>query len=996
MENYDVQAQDMQYFVGSGFCEFIHKLKENNRLSVLEDYFPDHTDANKNRWNIEKAKVVLKLLESKNKDEVDKVLSFLDHSECGWQGGKYILNNNCLRHERRCRKNFQIDNTPEMTEKVFSDMEGIFLNKKYGGITTYLFGYCIAAVFSSRLKQEGLRIPYLLQVSCERNSTIYRIIHEIVHLCDVNTGLFKNCCVDYDYGYCECDHVTVFPSQMPNNVLDSWCYYRDIPVVVDGYENEKYYNNLLRETANIPGRTQKISIKDRFSVLPIFICSNIKSSFRNVFSIDLTGLDIEDDYMELFDSNKQRLASWIFELVTDANSYFTQRNTMTDRIQHRTEEERPFFDNISKHIEDLRKEYRDYINLTVSDVSNIGYITYFFSHLLDVFRRSIRLNEETEFEYRGKYGKQNLGRLMSGIKGEVTKTLFEFHNDCSPALCNKVNIRVNHSDSKESESIKRKGMRYAKDIVKYYKSFGALINILPDPEYKDERYVFSIKLLPGVDKNLIGRYIDEVRRSIGVQFLFHDISNSSIKLIASEKPLKENSLLKMLESQEFKENKMDIPYAVGYDMMGKMVIADVAEFPHLLIGGTSGCGKSSAIHSLLMSIVYKQPADKVKLLLLDFGASRLNMFESVPHMLIPGKTIRDIAEGKQCMLKLQEEMERRSEILDSVDARSYEKQLGKWPSIICVIDEFPAFVRQSKENNDNGRLSAVIEDLLARARKVKIHLVLSAQDATQGGIDIKNTNLAAGIAFRCTSWHNSKAIIGDTVAVNLSGKGAMYFKSEQYEGLVRLQGSYMPPEEIMDMLDAMDFSSNNIKEKYDAVGFELGESKEDVQSETANVSGGEEDSEEQHLVKIVEWICNDKKENISNKQLKDNFEMGYDRANRFLRLLEGAEIVSAQRKGTKLPRIVNLDKAEEFLKGYNLACNNAEEDLPHLPVEVDAEPIPEDNMDTTVESVDNQERKDDTPVDRMSQSEWEGKLKLNPDVMKHFSDCRKYRKRPVH
>ena len=520
----------------------------------------------------------------------------------------------------------------------------------------------------------------------------------------------------------------------------------------------------------------------------------------------------------------------------------------------------------------------------------------------------------------------------------------------------------------------------------------------PDTEYKDGRYVFSIKLLPGVNKNLLGRYIDEVRRSIGVQFLFLDISASSIKLIASDRPLSENSLLKILESQEFKESKMDIPYAVGYDMMGEMVIADVAGFTHLLIGGTSGCGKSSAIHSLLMSIVYKQPADKVKLLLLDFGASRLNMFENVPHMLVPGKTVRDIAEGWQCMFKLQEEMERRLEILDSIDTRSYEKQLGRWPSIVCVIDEFPAFIRQSAEKKESGKLSAVIEDLLARARKVNIHLVLSAQDTTQSSIEIKNTNLAAGIAFRCTNWHTSKAIIGDTVATELSGKGAMYFKCDQFEGLKRLQGSYMLPEEIMDTLDAMDFGDSNFKGKYEKVIFEIDTIKKESQSDTAYASEGEEDRDEQLLVGIVEWIWKSKRENISNKQIKDNFKMGYDRANGFLRLLEGAEIVSAQRKGTKLGRTVDLEKAEDFLRGHGCLDDNEEGDLPQIQNGADAEPepIPEENSITTVGPVDVQEAKDDNPVDITPLSEWIKRIKKDGNSVKTYSKHHKCRKRPAH
>jgi len=126
----------------------------------------------------------------------------------------------------------------------------------------------------------------------------------------------------------------------------------------------------------------------------------------------------------------------------------------------------------------------------------------------------------------------------------------------------------------------------------------------------------------------------------------------------------------MLESAQFKESKLEIPYAVGYDIMGEMVIADVAGFPHLLIGGVTNSGKSSAIHSLLMSIVYKQPADKVKLLL-NFGASGLKMFDKVPHMLRPTIRASEIEKGRQCILWLQKEMDNRLKKKDSMEKRMF-------------------------------------------------------------------------------------------------------------------------------------------------------------------------------------------------------------------------------------------------------------------------------------------------------------------------------------
>ena len=225
---------------------------------------------------------------------------------------------------------------------------------------------------------------------------------------------------------------------------------------------------------------------------------------------------------------------------------------------------------------------------------------------------------------------------------------------------------------------------------------------------------------------LLGRHADEVRRLLEVEVLTFDLTPHSIRLIVSEKPLHENSLIKILESQDFKESQMEIPYAVGYDVMGEMVIADVAQFPHLLVGGTSGSGKSSALFSLIMSIVYKQPPDKVKLLLFDFGGSDLKTFDKVPHMLQPTIRVHEIERGRQCILWLQGEMERRLKEKDSLDEGVFIEQFKRWPSIVCVIDESPVFIQGLTNGRGNKKSSAVIEDLLARARKVKIHLVLGS------------------------------------------------------------------------------------------------------------------------------------------------------------------------------------------------------------------------------------------------------------------------------
>ncbi len=110
-------------------------------------------------------------------------------------------------------------------------------------------------------------------------------------------------------GYCDYEYMTVYPNQSVDKSLGDLLYCRDIPVVIDGYENEKFYSALLRETANISGKVKPLDIKEQFNTLPIFICSAIRSHFKNVFSIDLTGMDIDEDYLEIIQNERQHLAS---------------------------------------------------------------------------------------------------------------------------------------------------------------------------------------------------------------------------------------------------------------------------------------------------------------------------------------------------------------------------------------------------------------------------------------------------------------------------------------------------------------------------------------------------------------------------------------------------------------------------------------------------------------------------------------------------------------
>ena len=526
--------------------KYLNNQKEEKFLYGLKECI-DEAKEKKGNWDIEKVQVIFKVLQSKNPSEIQEIISYFDHTGYGWQGDEYKFYSRC---SWKCRENLRIDNTPEMTEQAFSNMDEIFLHKEYGAVTTYLFGYCIASLFSSKLKEKCCGIPYFLQIACKRNSNVYRLVHEIVQICDVNAGL-SDCCKMHEYRECEHDHLTIYPSETGDKLLETLLYYRDIPIIIDGYENEKLYEILIREVANIPGKIKRLGIKERFNILPVFISPVIQSQFQNVFSIDLMEMDIADEYIELIIDNEQRLGSWVLELVTNAKEYFAAGNATSysqcsvnaEALEKRHPEKKiPIFYNLSTYIGQLRIKYNRWTKLTSKDIENIGYLSYFFSYYMKVFKSSIRLTQETSFTYRGINNKHIPAKLVDQIVEQATKSLFHLHSVCSPVLPEVLNIEIDDSGKINTKKIKKKGASYAKDIVKYYQSYKVSIRI-SNVKYKDERYVFYIKHLPGTDTKLLSRYADEVKRLMEVEIFALDITLGEIKLVVSEKPLYENSLI---------------------------------------------------------------------------------------------------------------------------------------------------------------------------------------------------------------------------------------------------------------------------------------------------------------------------------------------------------------------------------------------------------------------------------------------------------------------
>jgi hypothetical protein len=777
----DLKKAISRYF--AAFDLFVDRDLSDKEIVELSNYYSrfgrNHSGGIDIDPNMEKAKIFMLLFRKLfNPNDAGKILSFLESIEYGWHDDEYHLYNKCLRlklHSSRgyCKRKYVIS-TKEVAIKSFRGICDIFLHREYGKITLFIFCYCLAALFSGKLNQDGFRIPFFLQITCDRKSVLYQLIQEIVEICDVNSGLLDKCNDEFhQYGYCGCGYKTHYPSQSIENDINYLFCDKDIPVIIDGHENQHYYNALLREVANIPNKRNYIGRRDKFNTLPVFISPEIKSSFNNVLDMPLTDLEVSNEYLNLLQINKQILASWVLELVANYATYLFPHMSEIDKKKH-------FFSSeILNYINYVRQEYPD---ITLENAKNIGALNFFFKGYLRVLQELCIFQFDTEFSfYTGADGKpvvQNKEKHIALLMELSEISLVELHRNYLPAP--------------RSTGVNNKGViRLAKQIEKHYKALKVNIRVVP-MDVKEDRYIFDVYTLYETKDTDVARIAETVQRRLKKYEYFRvDLSDSTtIKIIVAVKQIEDNDLIKIFEHKDFLSSKMKIPYAIGYDDMGNAYIKDIHEFPHLLLGGTTRSGKSTAMMCLLMSIAYKHRTGNVNVLILDLlGKKELyfEIFNNQPIMSYP--VIKDTKTALKAILYLK----------DVMDSRLKDTNLSHMPHIVCVIDEFPRLFSSIENKDESRRLETAITNLLSAGRHAKIHLVLAAQDPTKKHMVCGIGNLPAKMAFRCTHYSRSVAILGRAGADKLLGKGRMIFDSNDEQDK-RLQGAYIPENDAIELL----------------------------------------------------------------------------------------------------------------------------------------------------------------------------------------------------
>jgi len=344
-------------------------------------------------------------------------------------------------------------------------------------------------------------------------------------------------------------------------------------------------------------------------------------------------------------------------------------------------------------------------------------------------------------------------------------------------------------------------------------------------------------------------------------------------------------LRELLEDKLFKSSSSPLTIALGKDIVGKPFVTDLKKLPHLLIAGTTGSGKSVGINAMILSLLYKNSPDQLRLLMIDPKMLEFSIYNDIPHLLTPV-----ITKPKQAIIALNNmvnEMERRYELMAESRTKNIENYNEKvkreggehFPYIVVIIDELADLMMTSGKD-----VELSIARLAQKSRACGIHLIIATQrpsvDVVTGLI---KANLPSRISYRVGQKVDSKIILDQMGAESLLGRGDMLFTPPGAPALVRLHAPWATEEEIEKIVE---FIKAQREPNYDK-SFLVEES-----SEGGSASSGESYEELDPLFEEAKQVVlQDRKTSISYLQRK--LQIGYNRSARVIEQLEQEGILSA-------------------------------------------------------------------------------------------------------
>ncbi|MDG5480054.1 DNA translocase FtsK [Staphylococcus xylosus] len=376
------------------------------------------------------------------------------------------------------------------------------------------------------------------------------------------------------------------------------------------------------------------------------------------------------------------------------------------------------------------------------------------------------------------------------------------------------------------------------------------------------------------------------RSAVGIE-----VPNDKISLV---------SLKEVLDEKFPAKNKLEV--GLGRDISGEPITVELNKMPHMLVAGSTGSGKSVCINGIITSILLNAKPHEVKLMLIDPKMVELNIYNGIPHLLIP--VVTNPHKASQALEKVVAEMERRYDLFQHSSTRNIEgyneairrqnaeleEKQSELPYIVVIVDELADLMMVAGKEVENA-----IQRITQMARAAGIHLIIATQRPSVDVITglIKN-NIPSRIAFAVSSQIDSRTIIDSSGADKLLGKGDMLYVANGGSTRTRVQGAFLSDQEVQDVVNYVveQQKANYVKEM----------------EPDAPVDKSEMKSEDALYDEAYLFVLEQQK--ASTSLLQRQFRIGYNRASRLMDDLERNQVIGPQ-KGSK-PRqiLVDIDSDE--------------------------------------------------------------------------------------
>ena len=497
------------------------------------------------------------------------------------------------------------------------------------------------------------------------------------------------------------------------------------------------------------------------------------------------------------------------------------------------------------------------------------------------------------------------------VEAEKQTELFEYKESSSPPKLSLLDEKI-HEDSDETseDSLRRLGELVVSKLAEYNIKDIEVESIQPGPVV----IRLELKLPVGLKVNQISNINKDLARSL---------SKTSVRIveviegkdtIGIEVPREDRQpvlLSEVLSSKTYDDAKSPITVALGKDISGSAVVADLAGMPHLLVAGTTGSGKSVAINAMLISILYKASPEQVRLILIDPKMLELSVYEDIPHLLAP--VITDMKEASSGLRWCVNEMERRYKLMAHLGVRNlngYNKKvsdalangeplkdptwkineaeegeeapdLEELPLIVLAVDELADLMMVVGKTAEQ-----LIARIAQKARAAGIHMLLATQRPSVDVITgLIKANISSRVAFQVASKMDSRVILDQGGAEQLLGKGDMLYLAPGTSIPQRVHGAFVGDDEVQRVAD--DWRQRG---KADYL--------EDVTKEEGAVSGmpgiasdEDQDGEKDELYdEAVAFVAQSRRASISAVQRR--LRIGYNRAARMIETMEESGVLS--------------------------------------------------------------------------------------------------------